>query len=244
MPPSPTVLNAMRVPSREMPMRLLKLAWWNSPSGITMANLVRLRGAEPRYRLMANAVAVAVPATTPAMAPIASRRVMTGLCRPARSSGLAPVRASSNSIRTSPMSRRRCLGSFCRQRRNRRRTSGGVASRQPIPGGLACEDRGDRVRHRVAHERRPSGQHFEEHASERPDVGALVHRPAPRLFRPHVGGGAENHPRCVIAGVVIVGDCRSGPETVARRSRLGQPEVQHLHRPSARTLIFAGFRSR
>ena len=42
-------------------------------------------------------------------------------------------------------------------------------------------------------ERRSPGQHFVEHAAERPDVGALVDRLAARLLGAHVGRGAKNH---------------------------------------------------
>ena len=42
-------------------------------------------------------------------------------------------------------------------------------------------------------ERTRAGQHLEHDAAERPDVGPLVHRLTARLFRTHVGHGAE-HP--------------------------------------------------
>ena len=38
-------------------------------------------------------------------------------------------------------------------------------------------------------------------------------------------------PACVIAGVVIVGDCETlGDDALSRLHRLRQPEVEHLHR--------------
>ena len=49
------------------------------------------------------------------------------------------------------------------------------------------------IGHVVTCERTLAGQHFEQHAAERPDVGALVDRLAARLLGTHVGGGAEDH---------------------------------------------------
>ena len=60
-------------------------------------------------------------------------------------------------------------------------------------------------------------QHLVHHASKRPDIGALVHG-FPRLLRRHVRGGAENAPRRVIAGEVIVGELAS-----SRRVDTGSP---------------------
>ncbi len=174
-PPRPA-LNARRLPSGEIAMRFWKLGTNTPSSGATMANCVRLRGTEPRYLVLTMAPVVAAPATAPAMALIAARRVMRGCWPRTRSpcSGLAI--ASSRSIRTSPASRSRLLGSFSRQRRSSRRTAEGVASGMPVPRRLAFKDRRDGVRHRVACKRLPAGEHFKEHASKRPDVGALVYR--------------------------------------------------------------------
>ena len=52
-------------------------------------------------------------------------------------------------------------------------------------------------------------------------------------------------PACVIAGVVIVGDCETFGDAAGGFHRLRQPEVEHLHRAVwSRTLMLAGFRSR
>ena len=85
---------------------------------------------------------------------------------------------------------------------------------------------------------RASGEHLVEHAAERPDIRASVDRlarPAPASCRPP----CPDHPRLVIAGVVIVGDLRDlapqrcgteVPPYGCRLQRLRQSEVQHLHR--------------
>ena len=46
----------------------------------------------------------------------------------------------------------------------------------------------------LAAERALAGEHLVEDDAEGPDVGALVDRLAPRLFRRHVRGSAEDHP--------------------------------------------------
>ena len=62
---------------------------------------------------------------------------------------------------------------------------------QQIPVGFASEDRGDRIGDRVAREDPPSGQHFDHHAPERPDIGAFVEQRPAYLLWAHVRGGAE-----------------------------------------------------
>ena len=64
-------------------------------------------------------------------------------------------------------------------------------NRHPSPLGLCANDRGDRLAYVVALERAPRGQHLVEHTSERPDVAALVRRPALGLLGCHVGGRAQ-----------------------------------------------------
>jgi hypothetical protein len=65
---------------------------------------------------------------------------------------------------------------------------------QGIPMGLAADDGGNRVGHVLARKRARARQHLVEHASERPDVTALVGRLPFGLFRAHVRCRAENHP--------------------------------------------------
>ena len=130
--------------------------------------------------------------------------------------------------------RRRCrggaaCGSFSRQRRSNRRTLSDVVARQPTPS----LDRRSRIAAIVSEMVSPgnagsTSQHFVQHAAERPDVGPLVDRLAPRLLRAHVGGRAEN-------------DAFARPSSSSWAMRqircravsgrhLRQPEVQHLHR--------------
>src|SRR5215831_5988579 len=50
-----------------------------------------------------------------------------------------------------------------------------------LPVGLAFDDRGERVDHRVATEGAPPAEHLVEHATERPDVCTRVDRLPTRL---------------------------------------------------------------
>jgi hypothetical protein len=112
--------------------------------------------------------------------------------------------------------------------------------RQCVPLGLAFEDSGDRVRHRVARERRMSSQQLVEHAAERSDVGPLVDLLSTRLLRAHVGRRAEDH----AFACSTWGHGRRGREIGAGRvtgSHLGQAEVQHLDGPVPRDLDVGRF---
>ena len=95
------------------------------------------------------------------------------------------------SIRTSPMSLRRCFGSFAKQRSKQPSNGCRCRRREGRPVGLALENLSNRVGHRLAGKRDASGQHLVEHAAERPDVGAFVDRFPARLLRAHVGRGAR-----------------------------------------------------
>ena len=92
---------------------------------------------------------------------------------------------------------------------------------------------------------RASGEHLEQHAAKRPDVGALVDRLAARLLRTHVGGGAENDARAVSIArrsCVDAADAVEPPLSIC--DRFGEPEVEHLDRAVRVILMFAGLRSR
>ena len=97
------------------------------------------------------------------------------------------------SMRASPISLRRCVGFFAEaaahqpsKRRGRRRGKG-----RPIRFPL--ENPSDRVRHRVTSKRETAGQHFVEHAPERPDIGPLVGALTARLLGAHVRRCAKKH---------------------------------------------------
>ncbi len=66
--------------------------------------------------------------------------------------------------------------------------------RQCRPIRVRLEHRRQRVRYRVAAEQVPAREQFVEHHAEAPDVGALIHRVAARLFGGHVGRRAQDHP--------------------------------------------------
>jgi hypothetical protein len=103
------------------------------------------------------------------------------------------------------------------------------ARRQVRPGGILREHSRQEIGHGGAGERPAAGQELEEHAAERPDVGAFVDRLSPCLFRAHVGSGAEHDSSYRADG----GHCR----LVERRRHRGlaghplrQAEVEHLDR--------------
>ena len=72
-------------------------------------------------------------------------------------------------------------------------------------------------------------QHLVKHDTKRPDISALIDRLAARLLRTHVRGCPHDH-----AHLRGGGGQRRGLTRITFRSWiqcLGQPEVQHLHRP-------------
>jgi hypothetical protein len=64
--------------------------------------------------------------------------------------------------------------------------------RQPSPIRFAIEDGDERVRDRVTGECHASGEHFEQHAAERPDIRALVDRQPLCLLGAHIRKRPEN----------------------------------------------------
>ena len=75
-------------------------------------------------------------------------------------------------------------------------------------------------------ERAPAGQHLVQHAAERPDVRAPVHRLAARLLGAHVRRRAEDHSD---AWAVTVGEWVRSDDVESPPEVLREPEVQHLH---------------
>ena len=83
----------------------------------------------------------------------------------------------------------------------------------------------------VACERSRARQHLEQHAAERPDVRALVHRLAARLLGAHVRRRAEDHAVTRRRGQVMsVGDVRIARRRTSPFEGFGQTEVEHFHR--------------
>ena len=116
------------------------------------------------------------------------------------------------------------------------------ARRQRAPVRLAFENRGDRVRDRLAGKCAAARQHLVQHAPERPDVGPLVDRLAARLLRAHVGRGPENHPSRVPP---TVSRCFQPPHPpdlyLFPRCKFRQPKIEHLHHAVGRDLDVRGF---
>ena len=123
----------------------------------------------------------------------------------------------------------------------------GVSAGSAVQSGSVVRTDGQRVGDVVALEGAPAGQHLVEHAAERPDVAALVDRPAPApapgSCRPPCRGSSRRLSSS--PGVVIVGDCdTSGDAPPAGSSAFARPKSSTFTVPSGRTLMFAGFRSR
>ena len=120
--------------------------------------------------------------------------------------------------------------------------------RQRAKVGLRAQHRRKCVGHVVARKRAGAREHLEEDAAERPDVRCAC---PPGLGSPAPGAIYAAMPRImptpvVIAGEVIVGEFGriSGALLAARSSAFARPKSRTFTVPSARTLIFAGLRSR
>ncbi len=91
--------------------------------------------------------------------------------------------------------------------------------RQCGPVRVAPDDRGDDVGDRLAGERRPAGEQFEQHAAEGPDIGPLVDAETARLLGAHIRRRA--HERSV---------ARRQARRLVRAAGLGptlcQPEIE------------------
>ena len=96
----------------------------------------------------------------------------------------------------------------------------GRPHRKRRPVGLALENFRDGIGNRVTRKRDPAGEHFVEHAAERPDITSLINGLTARLLRAHVGGRPENH---TVAGVLWI---QSGAVSICR---FRQAEVEHFH---------------
>ena len=111
--------------------------------------------------------------------------------------------------------------------RNRR----GHIRRQPLPPGFVLQHARQRLRHIVPLERPRAREHLVENDPEGPDIGASIHRLAARLLGRHVGGGAEHHAelrRVRREGRRMHRIHR--PAGDVGRHRLGEPEIEDLHR--------------
>ena len=113
--------------------------------------------------------------------------------------GAAPGRPCSSPSQDSSRARsaalcQRSRGSFARQVAMSRATPG-ADSRTPTgsSGASSLRDRVHRLDRGFAGERPPARDHLVQHAAERENVGAVVHREPAHLLRRHVGDGPEDH---------------------------------------------------
>ena len=122
------------------------------------------------------------------------------------------------------------------------RDCGRQPRRQGLPLRLVLDHGGQDLRDRLAPERPPRGQHLVKHDAESPDVGALVHGPAPRLLGRHVGGGAEDEAR--LGPGVREGrglrEIRRRPGGRVAGECLGEPEIEDLDLALRRHLHVGG----
>ena len=108
--------------------------------------------------------------------------------------------------------------------------------RQLRPVRFLRDDRAQDVGGGFAVERARRGEHVEEHAAQRPQIGASIDRASARLLGRHLRGGAEDDARLRHRG----GRGRWQARRVGRRpgafgaERFGQTEVEDLHAAIAR----------
>ena len=125
------------------------------------------------------------------------------------------------------------LKAALQQRHHRRR----CLPRQRLPVGFGLQDRAEDLDDRVAGKRRPAGQHFVEHAAERPDVGACVRGSRVGLLRRHVRAVPRITPGWWQSPSWVTATC---PVRRVGTDRLRQAEVEHLHVPVGRDLDVRG----
>ena len=130
-------------------------------------------------------------------------------------------------------------------RSNTRRIAGRRGRRQRRQSGSPVEDRGNRVRRRLARRRRTAGEHLEEDAAERPDVRPRVDRvgraPARGSCRRRCRG---SRPPRVHAGRRSSGIADSPAIASRPGPSLARPKSSTLTVPSGRDLDVGRFRSR
>ena len=119
---------------------------------------------------------------------------------------------------------------------------GGCPGRHRLPVRIRLQDRSEHVRDQLALEGPLTGQHLEQHAAERPDVGALVDG-FPRACSGDMYAAVPRIiPACVIAGVVIVGDIETLDVTApAGSSAFASPKSSTFTVPSGAHLDVGGF---
>jgi hypothetical protein len=118
---------------------------------------------------------------------------MTGARSRGAEAGMpAPSGGTSRSKRASPTSQALARILFERAP-NHLRDGMRRGRRDARPVRLFADHRDDRVGDVLAVEGLLAGQHFVQHAPERPDVSAFVHGLALGLLRRHVGRGPEDH---------------------------------------------------
>ena len=180
---------------------------------------------------------------------IGQRARGTGIVADAASgrAGLGASNAPASANETSPISRTRCLRSFCRHRRITVTTAAGDRGGQRRPVRLLHQDARQRVGDVLPLERAPGRSAFHRARPQTP-----TRRCACRPARPFACSGLMYAavPRIIptpviIAGDVIVGDIDGSPTPrPSGSSAFASPKSSTFTVPSARSLMFAGFRSR
>ena len=148
--------------------------------------------------------------------------------------------------RASPISRKRVLTSRSRQRRSKVLDDARGVCRKFAEVDRRAQHVGQRMGNRLAAEQTLAAEHLEQDDAEaqmsarlstgRPAAcSGLMYAAVPRII-----------PACVIAGVVIVGDCDTArrPLPTPGSIAFASPKSSTFTVPSARTLMFAGLRSR
>ena len=153
-----------------------------------------------------------------------------------------------SSTRASPMSRSRCFGSVEAARARAAAAAAASSGRQRVQS-TACRSaprRACRRRRRRRTARCPVSISYSTTPNAQMSARWSTALPL-RLLGRHVGRGAEDHARLRHRGRVIVGECSTSAFDARRAAgsiALARPKSSTFTVPSARTLMFAGLRSR
>ncbi len=155
-----------------------------------------------------------------------------------RTTSNAPSRASLTSCRSAM----RLRASFSKQSSSVRRTEADTSGGSALKSALPWSTRASVDRHVLTEERGLAREHLVQHTAKRPNVGAPIDSLTSRLLRAHVRSRAEHHAHFSHRRCRKCGRARAGRR--ARVERLAIPKSSTFTKPSGRSLMFAGLRSR
>ena len=161
----------------------------------------------------------------------------------AEGSSGAPKRTSSSEMRASPMSRSRCLGSFCRQRCNSTRTRSGVAAGSSVQSGsarstVASVSVTDSPRNAIWPVSISYSTHPNAQMSARRSTGL------PFACSGDMYAAVPSRTPACVAIRLIVGEVKMSIDAASPSIAFAKPKSRTFTASSLVTFTFAGFRSR